>query len=313
MNVEKRPLTWVWWTSGEGLTRTATKILMRILGVAQASMMSFVLVTAIIGFVMMVAGYLGGVVRRKAFFEDRIQVIGAIGFGVLAYFVTVVSLVVFQLDGDVGVNTFISTLAIIPGGIFGSMFFGDRLFLRQWGAIALAIIAGYVVIGRPSLQEAMQLPAWIWLSFAAMFGMAFNQVISQRIKEIDPMVKNFWSGGTQMVLSLLTICIAGSVSVFTNISEPTLFWTISISIGFINVALLAFNILSYKLGANIPLKNLVTNGVHLSTAMILGIFMFDEGANWEKFAGVVLYLAAFAAWDNETWKFLRLKFRVRHS
>lgn len=301
----KRPMTWVLWTSAEGLTRTGTKILLKVLGLAETALSASVLATVIIGAVQTVGGFVGGTLRGKPFFGPQGHAVGGCAFGVLAYVTTVLSFMVFSYGGDMGVNTFITTLSIIPGGILGSIIFGDRLFLRQWCAMALAILAGYLVIGSPSLEEAVHLPLWVWLSFITMLTIAINQVIVQKIKDIDPMVQNFWSGAVQLVLGVLTIVAVGGMSIFTSSAPPLSFWLLSGLIGAINIAMMVFGLISYKLGASIALKKLVMFGVHLSTAMVLGVILFNESASWEKFAGVALYLAAYAAWDNDTWRSLR--------
>ena len=300
-------MVWVWWTCAEGLTRTATKGLLKVMGLAETSGAAFVLATAIIGVVQLVTGFFGSIFRKKAFAENQTYVIGSIAFGVLAYIVTVLSFLVFHLGGDMGVNTFITTLAIIPGGIIGSIVFRDKLYPRQWFAMTLAIVAGYLVIGRPSLAEFFELPLWIWLSFITMFGIGINQAIVQYIRGVDPMVQNFWVGLTQTVLCVGTIAVMGGWSVFAADAPPVSFWALAALIGVINVAMLVFNIVSYKLGASIALKKLVMNGVHLSTAMIAGITLFNEAANVEKFAGVLLYLVAYAVWDSDTWRSFGLK------
>ena len=306
-------MKWTIWTTGEALSRTSTKVLLRFVGV-RLTAAETILASMVVGTVQAILGFIGIQVLGRTLRCRRHEVVGAITFGVLAYVVTVLSFMVFMFDGDVGVNTLITTLSIIPGGLIDTFVFRHTLRWRQWFAIMVATVAGYSVLGWPSLTEALALPLWVWLSFITMLLIAANQGVSQAIKDIDPLVKNVYGGGTQVVCAFATLVAVGTLTVIWQPHALWNFWILSALIGVINVGLWIFNILSYRDGASIAIKKLVMNGVHLSTAMVGGILLFNEPSSPGKFFGVALYLIAFSMWDQETWAVvLQLLLRRTHS
>jgi len=135
---------------------------------------------------------------------------------------------------------------------------------------------------------------------------AVNQGVNQKIKKIDPFVKNFWGGLTTVVLCLIGLAIFGSLHLLIDFSQGMQkLWLASLLIGGNVVALWTFNLLSYKHGASIALKKLVMNGSFLSMSMILGIVIFGETASLEKMLGVLIYLAAFCFMDTKAWEYFK--------
>ena len=178
------------WTLLEAGTRTLSKLLQKLVGVASTTIGHLFLVTLIIGCVQTIVGFCAVKVQKKKFFGtinnieksglgpfasilyvlNKNGVAGSIAFGFFAVVNSILSFAAFLYGAEVGINTFIITLSIIPGAIFDSWFFHNKLTGRIYTGMVLAITAGYSILGWPSLSEAAELPFWIWLSLANALG-----------------------------------------------------------------------------------------------------------------------------------------------
>lgn len=296
---------WMLWTLLEASTKTSSKLLQKIVGTVSTTVPHTILATMIIGIVQTVIGGLIAISRKTNLFQDWRAIGGACLFGIFAVIATGLSFMAFLYGGDMGVNTFIITLSIVPGAFIDSLYFRHHLNMRQWSGIGLAILAGYSVLGWPSFQEVAELPLWVWCSLGTMISVAVNQGITQSVSRIDPFVKNFWGGLSTVLLCILLLAALGQLGlVFERTPQMVTLWRSSVLIGFIVVAMWSFNLLSYKGGATIALKKLVLNGSYLSTTMIGGAILFDEQMTVAKIVGVCLYCLAFMIWDSGTWKFV---------
>lgn len=296
---------WMKWTMLESVTKVASKIFQRLIGVAAASVAHTFLATAIVGLVQTIGGFLMARTKHQKILVDGESILGACLFGLFATISTILGFTVFFFGGDVGINTFIITLSIVPGALIDVFFFKHPLSTRQWLGVALAVLAGYSVLGWPSLTDALNLPIWVWLSLGIMLLSALNQGITQKIKKIDPFVKNFWGGFTTLVLSVIGLCFLGATELLVDFSSPMLKLCLSsIIIGVIVILMWSFNLMSYKDGAQIAIKKLLMNGAYLTMAMAAGILLFGEALTTAKIVGVLLYLLAFVLMDNGTWRYL---------
>lgn len=296
---------WMKWTLCEAGTKTASKVLQKVVGNVSASLAHTFLATMIIGLVQIVAGLVMTRFQKVKLLGDRANIVGSCLFGCFAVVSTVLAFGAFYYGGDMGVNTFIITLSIIPGALIDRFFFNHKLNGREWSGVFVAILAGYAILGGPSLAEFTKLPLWVWLSFGTMCSVAINQGITQKVKKVDPFVKNFWGGLTTVILCLVALVVLGRVGIIFDFSSsaPKL-WAVSVVIGLIVVGMWAFNLLSYKGGAYIALKKLVMNGAYLITAMITGALFFSEKLTSDKLIGIVFYFAAFVLMDKGTWEFV---------
>lgn len=303
---------WMRWTLLEGVTKAAAKIIQKVVGVVSTSFAHSFFATLVSGIVRVAISAIALKRKGQSVFVERRLIVGAIGFGIGAVIATVLSFAVFIKGGDMGVNTFIMTLSIVPGAIADRLFFGHKLSGRGWCGVVTAILAGYVILEMPTLTEVLHSPLWVWLSVGAMLAVTVNQVITQRIKDIDTMVKNFWGGITE-----ISLC-AGAL-LFIAPSTFATGWSVgggkvaigAVLYGVIGVAMWSFNVLSYKGGAWIALKKLVMNASYLALAMFAGILFFHEAVRATKFVGVLLYLVAFVLMDDTTWKTLKALLRQR--
>ena len=291
------------WALLESIAKVLSKIIQKWIGIVSTTIAHSFFATLVIGIIRILISGIAVWKYKVPVFVEKHLVFGAIGFGIGAVIASVLSFSVFILGGDVGVNTFIVTLAIVPGAFVDRIFFNHSISVRAWCGVGVAILAGYVVLGMPTLTELAHLPMWVGLSFGAMFAVTGNQVITQMIKDINPMVKNFWGGITEVILCTAILFLIDPV-VFKNgwsVGEGNLALGAAIC-GVIGVAMWSFNVLAYKGGAWIALKKLVMNASYLTMAMIAGIVLFGEDASVTKFAGVALYLVAFVLIDDKTWK-----------
>ena len=297
---------WMKWTFLQAVTKVASKILQKVIGVASATLPHTFFATAVVGLVQTVGGFISAKMNKAKIMTDLGSIFGACLFGFFATLATALGFIVFLLGGDIGINTFIITLAIVPGALIDLIFFKHHLSARKWFGVFLAIMAGYSILGWPSLTNILALPMWVWLSFAIMMAGAINQGITQQIKQIDPFVKNFWGGLTTLVLSLIGLWFLGATDLLVDFSPPMpRLWLVSALIGVIVIAMWSFNVISYKHGAQIAIKKLVMNGSYLTMAMIAGILLFGEALTAAKVVGVIIYFTAFIFMDDGTWKYFR--------
>ncbi|MDD4900568.1 MAG: DMT family transporter [Patescibacteria group bacterium] len=296
---------WMKWTLYEAGTKTAVKILQKVVGNISASLAHVFLATMIIGLVQVITGYAAVRIKGIKLIGDRVDILGSCLSGFFAVFAVVLGCGVFYYDGDIGVSTFIIAISIVPGALIDRFFFNHRLNRREWLGVAVAILAGYAILGWPSLSEFAKLPLWVWLSFGVMLSTAINQGITQKVKKIDPFVKNFWGGLITFLLCVVILLAIGKSSIIFDFSGSTpKLWAVSALIGLIVVGMWAFNLLSYKGGASIAIKKLVMFGTYLISTMICGILFFGEPASADKGVGVILYFAAFALMDKGTWEYI---------
>jgi len=303
---------WMRWTFLEAITKTSSKILQKVVGRVSVTLAHAFFATMVIGVVQVITGFIVTRLQKKSLWGDTQGIVGACLFGFFAVIATTLAFTVFLLGGDIGVNTFIITLSIIPGALIDRFCFGHKLSNRKWVGVGVAVLAGYSVLGWPALSEVAKLPLWVWLSFGITFSVAINQGITQKVKKVDPFVKNFWGGLTTVVLCLASIFFLDSLHILGDFSlSMKKLIGVSLAVGIIVVGMWTFNLLSYKSGASIALKKLVMNGSYLTMAMIGGVVIFGENMTSGKIFGVLLYLVAFSLMDEKTWGFISKSFRSK--
>ncbi len=297
---------WMRWTILESGTKTSSKILQKLLGAVSSKLGHTFFAAMVVGLVQVISGFLVTRWRGQKLLVDRDNILGACLFGFVALLSTLLVFATFLVGGEMSTNTFIITLSIVPGAVIDLIFFKHKLNFRQWLGVMMAIVAGYFVLGSVSFAGVTTWPLWIWLSFGAMMTAAINQGITQKLKKIDPFVKNFWGGLVNVVISATAIMVLGSVNLFTDFSAPMCkLWIFAMMTGAIVVLMWCFNLLSYKGGASIALKKLVMNGAYLVSTLIVGALFFHESFTIGKVVGIVCYFAAFALMDTSTWRFVQ--------
>lgn len=295
---EAKITTWVRWTIAQGLSGTLNRIIQKLVGTVGTSAADAGFATMVIGLTQIVLAALASRIRNTSLRAPTDVLVGSLVFGVFSYAAGMLSFLTFLYGGAVGVATFLLTLSIVPGAFIDWMFFGYRLHARQWLGVLFAILAGYFVLGMPSLAEAARLPLWVWLALANGLVMAVNQGVSQRIQRGDVFVSNFWMGVPLAVLSALTTMF---LLIFhpAPLSAAARVAMLSVVYGIIMLGYIIFNLLAFRGGARIAIKKLVFNGTLLITSVIVGILFFREPLTLTLFAGIVLYLAGYVLLQRE--------------
>lgn len=139
--------SWLFYAFLESAARTTIKILQKTIGVLSKTSAHAFLASAIVGLVQMLVNFTSLKIARKKIFPGWFNFFGACVFGTSAAIITILSFVVFTLGGDIGINTFIMTLAIVPGALIDRFLFKEKLNYIQWLGLFLALFAGYSILG----------------------------------------------------------------------------------------------------------------------------------------------------------------------
>lgn len=296
---------WMAWTVLEALMRSMSNALQKTIDDITAVSFSYVLyATGFIGLVQMVAGFVVLRSRGKKIGDQFANIAGSISFGVFGVLSICLSFLVFAKGGQLSVHAFITSLSIIPGALIDLFVFKHPLSKRQWIGVMIAVVAGYVVLGLPSFDQALKLPFWVWCSFGAMMAMTVNQGITQRIKDVDPFVKNFWGGATIFILGFGVLLAFGKIPVGSYPYKLTL---ISLAIGGLSVILWIANLFAYRDGALMAIKKLIMSGSYLLITIVGGAVIFGEEVGLHKIIAFFLYLFSFLLLDNPTWEYFWIK------
>src|SRR3989338_3123545 len=305
---------WMKWAFGEAVCKTGAKLLQKSVGQLSSTFGHIYAATLVIGLFQVIYAVSRGLFDKSlsSILDAPKHILGSIFYGVTFSVATILTFLVFANGGDVGGNTLIVTLSIVPGALIDYLFFGNSLNLRKILGIAVAIIAGYVVLGLPSLSGISNLPLWVNLSFAVMLILAVIQGIAKWIKESHPLTLNFWGGLATVLVSLLGLRWLGQTGFLFDFSlAMQKFWLISGGVGLFFIGAWIFNLLSYKYGAFIAFKNLITNSSYLIMTMVLGVLFFGEPATLFKLGGILVYLLAFVLFDDKSWAMIRFIFPKR--
>lgn len=311
---------WLGWAVSESFIRVISNALQKTIGDLMKTAGPVFYGTAVMGLTQAILGFIGvKATKQKIIAEcekadyfgvkrtviDRRGIIGSTFFGAIAVACITLSFLVFSYGGKLILHVFIVTLGIIPGAFIDRIFFGYKLTKLQVLGILIAIMAGYSALGAPSLYELTHLPIWMLFSFLTMLGMAINQGITQKIQNINPLVKNFWGGITIFVLAGIIGIIFGSINPVS--AYPVKIATVSAEIGVLFVLLWTVNLYAYKGGAFIVIKKLVVNAGYIILGALWGTAFFKESLSLLHILGFVLYCIAFILVDKKTWQLIKSK------
>ncbi|MFC1678230.1 hypothetical protein ACFLZ9_00655 [Patescibacteria group bacterium] len=316
---------WMKWSFLEAGTRATSVMFQKCLGIVSDTFGQAMLGTFVVGFIQVLCSSIVIRIKRKKIFSSKRHILGSVWFGFNAAVCTVLPFYTFVLGADSTIRTFIVCLSIIPGALIDKYYFNNSLEKRQWLGVLVAIIAGYSILGWPSLNEFITLPLWVWLSFVMTGLVAVNQGVTQWIKDVDPMVKNFWGGSTTLIFAVIGLVILLSldlvkltdsrlIEILTNTQVTQKIILFSGLAGLIVILMWSFNVLGYRDGAKIAIKKLVVQGSYLGLVAIFGtIFFPDETWTLAKTAGIALYLFAFSLMDNDTWEYFTQTAKNNHA
>lgn len=294
---------WRKWAVLEGLMKTASSSFQKIAGSASSNFAGTLLVAGIIGLTQVIFALTYLLIKKEGLLIDRKGIFGSMLFGLVAFSSTVFGIITFLKGGDVSVNTFIITLSIVPGMIIDIVFFKYKPRNQEWLGMIIAIIAGWAVLNFPT-TNIKSLPTWVCFSFGNMLCLSINQGISQKIKNISPMFKNFWGGMVALILATTVIILIGRSSLFLSFTDNKILWFTSALIGLIVIAMWSFNLLSYRDGASIALKKLVMSSTYLLGAMLLGYIIFQEKITIGKLVAIPLFAIAYVLMDRKAYDFI---------
>lgn len=302
---------WMKWTLFESLTRITLRVLQKIVGFISTSFSHSALAAGIIGTVQVVVSAFFLLIGKKKFTAPKDQIIGSVSFGFFATYSTIVPMTVYWLGGDLGVNAFIISLSIVPGALIDWIFFKHPLNARQWLGVGISLLGAYAILGSPSTLGAfLEMPLWVWLAATGMIAIAINQGITQKVKNVDALVQNFWGGLTTAILSVIVLAVVGSLTLVFDFSRATpKFLAFAAVSGLVTLFLWCFNLLSYKDGASIAIKKLVMQGILLIGSMTAGIAFFGEPFTVGKVLGALFFLVAFCLVDKGTWNAISSKLK----
>lgn len=300
---------WRRWTLGESLAKISSATLQKQIGIASSSGVGVVLGNLMIGIAQMISVFFVLCLQKKTPKDSFVHILFSLMFGALAFASTMFSMSAYRLGGEVSVVVFIITLSVIPGAIIDTIFFKHPLVLRQWVGVGIGLLGGYLVLGAPNLTSLANLPTWVLLAFGTACTVATNQGLSQKIKGINPLVKNFWGGLSTAVLALCAFTFVGLPD-FSSESTWKIVW-FSVPIGIIVVLMWTCNVRAYRDGAHIAEKKLMLNGLYLAFAMVVGCTFYGETLTFGKALGVPLFVVATALLDNTLWEFFRGLFQKK--
>ena len=300
---------WMKWTLSEAVFKTGAKLLQKIVGQLGATLGHAYAATLVIGALQVVYAAARCLRDRPLgkITDAPKHILGSLFYGALFSAATIITFLIFAYGGDVGVNTLIVTLAIIPGAFIDFIFFGIALTGRKMLGLLFALAAGYIVVGAPPLAGLLSLPLWVQLSFAVMLILAVIQGVAKGLKEARHAALNFWGGLSTVLVSAGGLAWLGQLDILLDISASMQrFWLAAFGVGIFFIGAWAFNLLSYRYGAFIAFKGLILNGSYLAMAMVFGALFFGEPLTAFKISGALAYLCAFVLFDDKSWAMARV-------
>lgn len=303
-------MKWIKWALGEAGFRTASMALQKQIGTVAGNLPLVTFSTLIIGVVQAVVA--GSVLMKKEidFFPSGKLVSGSILFGIGAFINTIIAFMAYVNGANIAVYTLITLLAIVPGAIIDKLCFGEKSSPRQIIGIMIVVFAGWLILKAPDISALSELPLWAWLGILNAFCLSINQGITRWVKEVDPWVKNFWGGSTTALLCIVTLGVFGpTISELLAMPSFQSVFAWSGVIALVVIGIWSFNVIAYRDGAAIPVKNVVVNGTFLSLTILVGLLFFDDTISLIQIAGILTYLIAFSIINNETWLFMYVKLK----
>ncbi len=297
---------WQKWAFLEGITRTLSRTLQKVVGSVSNNWENTLLAAGIIGLVQVLSAVIITRKTKEKLLCDPSGIIGCLIFGLIALVCTVLGFATFLYGGDITVSTFIIALSIIPSMIIDIIFFNYISSLREWLGILVAVIAGWAVLDFPNLASMLDLPMWVGLSFITMILVAINQGITQSVRKVSPMFKNFWGGMVALILSPIVMIMIGKGGFLLSFPDNKILWFTSAMIGIIVIAMWSFNLLSYKDGASIALKKLVVSSVYFISTTFLGSIIFNEAVTKGKIIAIPLFIISYFLMSKEAYDFVCL-------
>lgn len=288
---------WIFWAVGEGVIRTGSRTLQKLLGLVSRTLPGAVISILVVGLVQCFGGWVYARAYDRPLYLSRRQLGASIVFGLIATAMSVLGVWIFTFPGsDQGVVTFLFTLSIVPGALVDRAFFKHRLTGRQWLAVIVFVASGYAMLNFPNLYELAHLPAWAVLSLVMALLSVANEALAQLMaehgdKKRDPLVNNFWIGLTTFVSCTAVVWFFNLWPLMLEL--PRLFFVASGFIGLLVVGLIIFNLQAYRAGGIIASKKYVMQSTYLLLAIVLGFLFYQETLTIGKILGLAGFLIAY--------------------
>jgi len=269
-------------------------------GMASASFSGATISAIVIGLVQIIGGLAGSKIFKLSLRLKPQHLIGSLLLGGITGLTAILSVATFTCPGaDVGVSTFLITMSVVPGAFVDSFVFRDRLNQRQWGGVAVFLLAGYAMLNFPNLQGLLHLELWVWLSLGVALMAVASETTSKWIREINPLVNNFYGGISAVVICTLILIGAKGWGLINQLTPR--FWLGTIAIGGIAIVIISLKTTTYNRGARIALKKVMMQGTLLTATNILGAVIYGEAITIGKVVGILGFFIAFSLRDQGTW------------
>ena len=308
-------IAWVRFAFCEGLLKATGKSLSKFFGGYLNAIMfsnktagTFVLLL-IQSCVQMFGGLILALVNKKVIFPARSLIFGSVLFGIVASFMSFLSLYTFTYPGnDLTVATFLITLSIIPSRLIDRIIFKEKIRLRQYFGLSLYILIAYIFLRDfKSPNSILLMPPWAWMSLAIGFLLSINNLITRKIKATNGFVHNFWIGLTTATISIFAITFFKGWNLFQLIEINILL--IVLIHGIVVLLMILAKISAFKAGASLTFEVFIQQSAYLVLVTIIGISFFDESFTMGKLIGIPGFIIAFSIANQEVWEFILKKIK----
>jgi drug/metabolite transporter (DMT)-like permease len=288
----------------EGLSRVASGVLQKTLGVHSADMQGSCIATIVIGIVQMIIGK-GGMSQTKLPKADWRHIRWPIAFGVLAGCATIAAMQALMQGADLGIFALIVAASIVPSTVVGRLIFHEPLGKRQGAGILLFVVTIWVSLGCPMITDADGAPLWIWLTVCAVACVVANEALSKKASGIlDVWTSTFWIGASTVVTCLVALILIALAQEEIRLPTPA-FWAVSVGLGLVTANMIGCRWLAFQTGATIPLRRIIIEGIYLLCFTGIGVASYGDPITWGKVVAIGLFPIAFFLTDEKAWWAIR--------
>ena len=307
METTVRPRSWLPYSVTEGLARAGGLSVVKALGISLTTIAEGAFATLIIGLVQACGGAALGKTWRAFWLGPRFFA-GCVMFGVLATVQTIVPFMAFHDGAPLALFAFIVVgLSIIPATVLDVLIFRTRLTGKGWFGVCLAALAGYLMLGAPSLHALLHLKPWVALATLAMLAHAANQAVVRYLSTMPlrpdaperGVAQNAQVGLVTALLCAALLLSEGPGALPLHAFDLS-FLAGAVAAGLAVVLVIGAGIMAYALGANIPLSKTVATAVFLLSSALVGWVFFGEALSFLHAAGLLLFIFAFALIRGDT-------------
>ncbi|MBI4118597.1 MAG: hypothetical protein HY455_03625 [Parcubacteria group bacterium] len=301
---------WKWFAIGEGLSKTFSSVLQKMVGMVAKVPGSFELPflgSLVVGTVQMLGGALLATLLRKPLLTDRKLILGSLWFGFFGFLAGVAGVLTFSYeDAALGIVGFIFTMGIVLKALADWIFFKNVLNLRQWMGVGVYLVAGYALFNFPGFGSFTEPPVWVFIATIIPVTITANEIITRKMSMSQiahPFVHNFWAGASTMFFALIGLSFVGVSTILSLSSILPVIVLIFLISGTNVIMMISFKLLSYDGGkTTLSLKTLIMTSWQLVTMVIVGVTFFGEPLTFGKLLSIPGFMAAYVLIDVPTWE-----------